>query len=527
MKKVTKIEAIESTSVQRKIRVAAYARVSTSTPEQLESLETQIQHFEDLFSSHSDWHMVGIYVDEGISGTNLADRQELQRLLEDARAGKIDLILTKSISRFSRNIEECLAIIRELSKLEVAIHFDKENLNTQTMDGELLLSILGSLAEAESKSISDNTKWGRIKRIEQGSYRYSCPPYGYDFIDGQLKINEEEAEIVQKIFRWYLQGEGTYRIAKNLIKAGISTPRDKTWREGTVQYILMNEVYVGDFIYQKTYTDSQYKRHINDGDVEKYYIPDNHEAIITRNDFERVQSLLSERGKNVTKTANQTYPFTQKIKCGHCGGTFIRRTHYSSNQTSYIAWCCGTHLSDIKQCPMKFVKETEIQEALMILFNKLIFGRREIIERTLERLDEPTSIDERAVDEIENQLQTCQAKKQRLAELLNSQLIEMTFYQAEMNRLEAEKKVWLQRKENLLRKDVNKLETVTALKHTNQFLKEAEYYQHFEAKLVNDFIDEIEIESRTVFHFHLVGGLVLTERRENSESVLWLSDESG
>lgn len=514
LKKVTRIEAIESTSVQRKIRVAAYARVSTSTPEQLESLETQIQHFEDLLSSHPDWHMVGIYVDEGISGTNLADRQELQRLLEDARAGKIDLILTKSISRFSRNIEECLAIIRELSKLEVPIHFDKENLNTQTMDGELLLSILGSLAETELKSISDNTKWGRIKRIEQGRYRYSCSPYGYDFIDGQLKINEEESEIVQKIFRWYLRGEGTYRIAKNLIKAGIPTPRDKTWREGTVQYILMNEVYVGDFIYQKTYTDSQYKRHINDGDVEKYYIPDNHEAIITRDDFERVQSLLSERGKNVTKTANQTYPFTQKIKCGHCGGIFIRRTHYSSNQTSYIAWCCGTHLNDIKQCPMKFIKETEIQEALMTLINKLIFGRREIIEGTLERLDEPTAIEEKAVDEIESQLQTCQAKKQRLAELLNSQLIEMTFYQAEMNRLEAEKKVWLQKKEDLLRKDVNKLETVTALKQLNQFLKGAKYYQYFEAKLVNDFIDEIEIESRTVFHFHLVGSLVLTERRE-------------
>lgn len=512
MKKVTKIEAVQSLSFQRKIRVAAYARVSTSTAEQLESLETQIQHFEDLLSSHPDWQAVDIYVDEGITGTSLTNRHGLQRLLKDARSGEIDLIVTKSISRFSRNIEECLEIIRELSKLGVAIHFDKENLNTQTMDGELLFSILGSLAEAESKSISDNTKWGRIKRIEQGQYRYSCPPYGYDLIDGQLKINEGEAEIIQTIFHWYLQGEGTYRIAKKLNEVGISTPRDKTWRENTVQYILTNEAYVGDFIYQKTYTDDQYKRHFNDGDVEKYYIPDNHEAIISREDFERVQSLLSERGKMVNDAGNKKYPFTQKIKCGHCGGTFIRRTHYSSNQTRYIAWCCSTHLNDINQCPMKYIKETEIQEALMTLINKLIFGRRQIIEGTLERLDETTSIEE-AVDEIESHLQACQAKKQRLAELLNSQLIEITFYQTEMNRVEAEKKAWLQEKDDLLRKDVNKLETVTALKQLNQFLKEAEYYQHFETKLLTDFIDEIEIESRTVFHFRLVGGLVLTERR--------------
>lgn len=163
---------------------------------------------------------------------------------------------------------------------------------------------------------------------------------------------------------------------------------------------------------------------------------------------------------------------------------------------------------------MKFIKETEIQEALMTLINKLIFGRREIIEGTLERLDEPTALEEKAVDEIENQLQRCQAKKQKLAELLNNQLIEMAFYQAEMNRLEAEKKVWLQKKEDLLKQDVNKLETVTALKQLNQFLKEAKYYQYLEAKLVHDFIDEIEIESRTVFHFHLVGSLVLTERCE-------------
>lgn len=515
MKKVTIIEAVRPKKSIRKIRVAAYARVSTSNIEQQESLKTQRIHFEELLDSRPDWEPVGLYVDDGLTGTSAVSRQGLQNLLADCRSGKIDLVLTKSISRLSRNIEDCLEIVRELNRLDVAIYFDKENLNTQTMDGELLLSILGSLAEEESRSISGNGKWGQRKRVEQGVYKHSSVPYGYCLQNGTLVINETEAERVREIFEWYLQGEGSYRIAGKLNAMKVPAIRGALWHDGTITNILTNEKYVGDFLYQKTYTDDHFKRHINRGDVDQLFIPDNHPAIISRSDFEKVQTLMRKRSESCSKQTQTVYPFTQKIKCGCCGGQFIRRTHYSSNRNRSIAWTCKTHLQRIEQCPMKFVSEVDLQEVVMTVVNKLIFGRHEILVPLIESLGQPDSIYSKETMDVNQKLRDCQEQFELLSKLRTEDKIDIAFYQEESQRIEQEKKEYL----GLLRQGQIQDETVfnnlQALKAFNLFLsQQTNYFTDFDESLVTRYLEKIEVRSRLEFVLHWHGGLVVTERRK-------------
>lgn len=514
MKKVTKIEPLKKKDEHKKLRVAAYARVSTSFEEQLESLETQTKHYHQMIDAHDEWESQGVYVDEGLSGTDIDNRSGLLQLLEDCHQGKIDLVLTKSISRFSRNITECLSLVRELTSLGIAIHFDKENLKTEQMDGELLLSILASLAESESICISENQKWSLKKRVENHTYNHVSAPYGYEIKDGKLVINPEEAKYVREIFKWYLSGEGSYRIAKKLSSLGVKAPKSDKWKDNGVRYILTNEAYVGDFIYQKTYTDSQFKRHVNDGDVDKLYAPDNHEPIVSREVFEKVQDLLKSRSYSMNGKANAIYPLTQKIRCGYCGDVYKRRIHYSTNKTSYIAWCCSTHLKDVKSCPMKSIKEINLQQSFMTIINKLIFGRREIVEETIRMLSEPSFVTANKLSYIEEQLKRCQASLQTLSEFLANQLIDASFYQLQVNRLESEKREWLKEKEKLLKEALDRANELEELKRMNRFLKDAEYYDVYDEDVLSQFLEYVEVENRGHFHFHLKGGLVLIERSE-------------
>lgn len=515
MKKVTKIEATTPKCSIRKIRVAAYARVSTSNIEQLESLETQTNHFEELLDNHPDWESSGIYIDEGMTGTNATSRHGLQKLLADCRLGKIDLVLTKSISRLSRNIEECLEIVRELNRLDVAIYFDKENLNTQTMDGELLLSVLGSLAEEESRSISENGKWGQRKRVEQGRFKHSSAPYGYMIHNGSLVIDEIEAKVIRQIFEWYLQGEGSYRIAGRLNKMNVPTIRGKRWYDSTITNILTNEKYVGDFLYQKTYTDGQFKRHVNRGDVDQLYISNNHPAIIQSSDFEKVQTLMRKRSESCSSQTQSAYPYTQKIKCGYCGGTLIRRTHYSSNGSRSIAWTCRTHLHDIEQCPMKSVSEIHLQEVIMTVVNKLIFGRREILLPLIESLGQPNPSYSKEIMDVNQKLRDCQEQFELLSKLRTEDKIDIAFYQEESQLIEQKKKEYLELLRKSQMKDEKVFKNLQALKAFDLFLsQQTSYFTHFNESIVTRYLEKIEVRSRQEFILHWHGGLTVTERRK-------------
>lgn len=217
MKKVTKIDKIQNvTNQKQKLRVAAYCRVSTSNDAQLESLETQKAHYESYITSRDDWQFAGLYFDEGITGTKKDKRPELMRLMQDCAAKKIDFVITKSISRFSRNTTDCLELVRKLQELDVPIYFEKENINTGSMESELFLTILSSMAEGESTSIAENSKWSIKKRFQNGTYKLSYAPYGYRWDGRTLRIVPEQAEVVKRIFADVLSGKGTDAIAKEL-----------------------------------------------------------------------------------------------------------------------------------------------------------------------------------------------------------------------------------------------------------------------------------------------------------------------
>lgn len=283
LKKVTKIDKVQNAPNQKeKIRVAAYCRVSTSNEAQLESLETQKSHYESYINSRSDWELAGIYFDEGITGTKKDKRPELLRLIKDCEANRIDFIITKSISRFSRSTTDCLELVRKLLNLNIPIYFEKENINTGSMESELFLTILSSMAEDESASISENKKWSNRKQFRDGTFKTMCPPYGYCYSDGTMCIFPEQAEVVKRIFSDVLSGKGTTTIAKGLNNDGIPSKQGKKWNQTTVKKILSNEAYIGDAIFQKTYTDEYFNRHINNGEKEMYYIQNHHEAIISK-----------------------------------------------------------------------------------------------------------------------------------------------------------------------------------------------------------------------------------------------------
>ena len=249
---------------KKKLRVAAYCRVSTENDDQRDSLETQKAHFTAWIKMHSDWEFAGIFYDFGITGTKAEVRDGLQALMYECRIGRIDYVLTKSVSRFSRNTTDCLALVRELLSYGIPIYFEKEKLDTGSMESELVLSILSSLAQEESESISKNVKWGNNKRIKSGRYKMGVAPYGYTFdADGNFMIIPEEAKIVQLIFESFVSGMGTHTIAKMLDAQNVPTRKGGKWHSNTITDILNNERYVGDILYNKTYTDSSFLRHRN------------------------------------------------------------------------------------------------------------------------------------------------------------------------------------------------------------------------------------------------------------------------
>ena len=308
MKTITKIDANQAAANSgKKLRVAAYCRVSTDSDEQLESLDEQKKHYENYIQAHESWNFAGLYYDEGISGTKKEKRSELMRLLSDCEAGRIDYIITKSISRFARNTTDCLEMVRKLLKINVPVYFEKENINTASMESELVLAVLSSIAENESVSISGNEKWSVKQRFQSGTYKLNQPPYGYRWNGEQLEIHSDEAVIVKRIFADFLSGKGVAHIARELDSEKISPARGKRWCQSSILRILKNENYTGSAVFQKTFTDESFHRCVNYGQVDKYLVENHHERIISKEDFVAAAALIDKHAaeKNVTKGSHK------------------------------------------------------------------------------------------------------------------------------------------------------------------------------------------------------------------------------
>ena len=370
---------------QQRKSVAAYARVSTMKDAQENSLQSQQDYFAEYIRHHPDWVFAGIYTDEGISAVNTKRRDGFNRMIRDALAGKIDLIVTKSVSRFARNTVDSLTTIRKLKEAGCECFFQKENIMTFDSKGELLITIMSSLAQVESRSISENVTWGQRKRFADGKVSI---PYG-QFLgyrkgaDGLPEIVPEEAEIVRRIYREFPQGKSTNAIAAMLTEEGIPTPGKRTvWQRATVESILRNEKYKGSALLHKSFTVDflTKKTNVNEGEVPQYYVEDSHPAIIEPWEWEQVQTEL-ERRKNSRNRHRQTSPFSGKILCADCGGIFGAKTWHSTDRYRRVIWQCNDKFKGEHKCETPHLTEERLKELFLSALGAYLSDRETVIVR--------------------------------------------------------------------------------------------------------------------------------------------------
>lgn len=518
MRKITKIEANRPDPFNvPKMRVAAYCRVSTDSGEQLESLQVQKNHYENYIKTNPDWEYAGTYYDEGISGTKKENRHGLLRMMSDCENKKIDLIVTKSISRFARNTTDCLEMVRRLVELRVFIYFEKENINTKSMESELMLSVLSSLAESESVSISENNKWAIQKRFESGTFKISYPPYGYENVEGKMVINHEEAKVVKYIFKEALSGKGTQRIADDLNNRRIPSKRGAGWTATTVRGILKNEKYTGDVILQKTYTDSKFNRHINNGEKNKYFIQNHHESIISHEEFDIVARVIEQRAKEKgieqrNKKYQNRYSFSSKIICSECGSTFKRRIH-STGKNKYVAWCCTKHLEDISGCSMQFIRDEEVKLAFITMINKLIFGRELMLKPLLEGLRIMSKSDNiHKLEALEKQIGDNASQEELLVKLMAKGYLEPALYNKEKNELVTEREKLTVEKDAIINDLNSELSKGQEVSNLIKFVNKLEPLSEFDDEAFDSHVEKIIVFSRQEIGFILKSGIALRER---------------
>ena len=378
------------------LRVAAYCRVSTTLEQQETSYEAQVSYYTEKINSNHNWKLAGIYADDGKSATNTKKRDDFNAMIEDCMAGKIDMVITKSVSRFARNTVDSLQNIRKLKEKNIAVFFEKEGVNTLDGTGELLITILSSQAQEESRNLSENTRWGLVRRFENGIVSVNHNKFlGYTKDEnGELVIVPEEAELVRRIFRLYLEGSSIVQIGKILDDEGITTVTGLTqWCPGVIDKMLSNEKYMGDVLQQKTYTvDFLTKKRVkNNGIVPQYYIQDDHEAIVSKELYYRVQeektrraslskSAVARKAKKEKSKYSSKYALTDITVCKECGQPYRRQVWSKYGQKSAV-WRCENRLKNgTKNCKNSpTLKEEVLQEAVMAAINNVVENRGEFV----------------------------------------------------------------------------------------------------------------------------------------------------
>ena len=389
-----KVQTTENRDKYHQLRVAAYCRVSTEQEEQQNSYQVQIAYYTDLINRKKEWTLAGVFADEGISGTQTKKRTEFNRMIRMCKNKKIDLVITKSISRFARNTVDCLEYVRQLKDLGIGVIFEKENINTLTMTSEFMIALYGSFAQAESESISKNVSWGKEKAYREGKVQFQYKHLlGYKKgADGKPEIIPEEAETVKLIYTMFLDGHSMKNIALILHVKGIHTKTGSTeWRTNTITRILQNEKYVGDALLQKTFTSDCITHKVvkNHGERPMYLVTNHHDPIIDRDTYNRVQQELARRNskrkisdKTVTEQGKYSskYALSELLICGHCG-TPYRRTTWAARGKKQIVWRCLSRLEHGKKyCPdSPTIKEEQLHRGILRAINNYYSCRNDIV----------------------------------------------------------------------------------------------------------------------------------------------------
>ena len=494
------------------LRVAAYCRVSSNSADQLNSYATQIRVYTKLIKNQPNWELVEIFADEGLSGMKADSRPEFQRMIKLCELRQIDLIITKSVARFARNVKEALEYVRKLKLLGIGVQFEKEGINTLALGDEMLLNTFAAIAQEESKAISQNQRLSIVKRMELGEYVDSNAPYGYRLVNKELEVYEPEAQIVRWIYDMYLQGWSTSELARHLTEQGILTKLGKEkWTSSKIKYILTNERYIGDCKYQKTFRETTvpFKQKKNRGQEDMFYAKATHTALLDESIFRSVQSLLEKRQQQFGKTAEfNTYPLTSRIRCSECGSFYRRKI-----RGGVVKWVCATHSSDSKACLSSYYSEERIYDALVSMVNKLRFGEEDILGQVIAKLEMATmqyKRNNRAASQLSQSIAELNAQILALDQLRSKGYIAPEVHQAQSlelrNQLSKAKAV---RSSTFETKILDMLEHVRKLKNLIDELEEP--LEVFDERLLMEIIEDIHINSQDEMTVTLLGGLKFTE----------------
>ena len=432
-------------------RVAVYVRVSTDGEEQLQSFQSQKEYYQDKISKNKEWVMVGIYADEAITGTKTVKRDGFLKMINDCMAGMVDVILTKSISRFSRNLVDTLQYVRMLKDKGIAVIFEKENINTLSMESEMALALLSTLAQNEVESLSANVKLGikmKMKRGEMMGFN-GCLGYDYHPEDKSITINPEEAEVVREIYDMYLSGYGAPTIAKELTRLGRKNKKGEVkWTDSGIRSIINNEKYKGDLLLGKTFTvDPISKRRLeNMGEEEQYYIKEHHEPIVSPEIWEAAQEIKKSRYRRSTmsvpgtrKKYSRKYAFSSMCECGFCGKYMTRRAHNQTTTQTKPVWKCRTATNfGIENCPhSKSIDEAIIENAFLEMFHLLADNFDDVLDSVIRSVEETLSDDESAVklQRLDKSLSSMESKRKKLTDMLLDDKITKEAYDAKYNEL--------------------------------------------------------------------------------------------
>ena len=491
------------------IRCAAYCRVSSDSEDQLNSFMAQTRYYSQIFENSETEILVDIYADEGVTGTHEDKRDEFQRMMKDCKKGKIDRIYTKSISRFARNTRDCLKNIRELKSLGITICFEKENVDTAKMTDEMMITIMGGLAQEESTSISQNVRWSIQKRMQNGTYRNSTPPFGFRNENGKLVIDESQAKIVRQMFEWYVSGYGMRKIADMLNEMNVpSGQKCVPWQAKSVQYVLKNERYIGNVLHQKSYITETlpHMKKKNYGEKSQYCVTEVNDSIIDKTIFDAAHELMRSRnGKHI----DNHLILSKRIYCEKCGATYKFK---NCNGNRY--WTCRTHDIKADLCENGWILESDIYAAFIRLYNKLFYNYKQILvplKTALQQLKIRRFNGTSNVMEIHKEIAKLKEQIHVLARLKTKGFLDNVKYleqttelTAKINKLQSELK-------KLTRSDDEDeiLEQIEVL--IDHFKKQTEPLNEFDESAFESIVEKIVVVNNNFLEFHLISGLKFKE----------------
>lgn len=498
----------------RKLRVAAYARVSSDSDDQLHSYAAQNAYFTKLIISNPDWDFVDVYADKGITGTAVAKREDFKRMLEDARKGRIDRILVKSISRFARNTKDGLEAVRELKSLGVSVYFEEQNIDTARATGETLTAVFAALAQKESEAISERACRSYEMRMQRGTFSTNTAPFGYRLVNGHLEIDDDEAKIIRAIFDACLAGKSIIDIAREIACTEMATGmRTMKWQESTILYILHNEKYEGNSLTQKTCTSKELSRRKrrNTGERRQILVTDDHTGIVSHEVFAKVQELLKRKRTAEPKKEGKDVPFKGKIVCGVCGASLRRKPVRGK-----MYWLCRTHEQAAADCPIKQVPEIEIEQAFLRLYFKLQHGGMNILAQLLQDIQEARSnrlLWSEDMVAINKQISGISGQERLLSQLRQQGAVDPDIFISRSNQLSEMRREAKQKKSRILRSEED--QTIQKTQEMVDILEGGpDMLDALDEELFSELVERIVVESNNRICFQLINGMGATESIE-------------